>query len=182
MKITDDFINIINEDIKICEDFKIGKYPVDIEDYHNLLKSKYAKIIHGFNEGLYNSFYDADHSAKKANIENMRQKLVLFKAMGYENYITEKSDSITFNNTNQVNSTINISFTDVKKQVEDMTSLKDEEIDEIHSKIDELEKIINSSVRRTKKWDMAKDIIKWIADKSVDVGIALLPLILKIGQ
>lgn len=182
MKITNDFMKIIDEDIKLCEDFKSGNYPLDIEDYHNLLKSKYAKIINGFNEGLYDIFYDSNHTAKKANIESMRQKLVLFKAMGYENYITEKPDGITFNNTNQLNSTINVSFADVKKQVEEMTSLRDEEIDEIHSKIDDLEKIIDSSERKTKKWDMAKDIIKWIADKGVDVGIALLPLILKIGQ
>ena len=63
-----------------------------------------------------------------------------------------------------------------------MGSLTDSEIDEILSKIDELENIVNSSDRKTKKWDKAKGIIKWVADKGVDVGISLLPLILKIGE
>ena len=34
---------------------------------------------------------------------------------------------------------------------------------------------------KSKKWSKAKEIIKWIADKGVDVGIALLPLVLQIG-
>ena len=46
--------------------------------------------------------------------------------------------------------------------------------------MDELEKIVKSSESRSKKWENAKEIIKWIADKSVDVGIALLPLLLRI--
>ena len=48
------------------------------------------------------------------------------------------------------------------------------------TKISELERIINSSDRKTKKWENAKGIIKWIADKGVDVGIALLPLLLQL--
>lgn len=31
-----------------------------------------------------------------------------------------------------------------------------------------------------KKWENAKGIVKWIADKGVDVGIALLPLLMQI--
>lgn len=182
MKITEDFIKIIDEDIKICEEFKNGLRPLDIEDYHNLLSSKYAKIIEGFNEGLYSTFYDTSNSAKLANIESMRQKLILFKAMGYENYVAKKAGNITFNNNNQLNATITVSFSDAKKQVEEMTSLKDEEIDEIQAKIDELEAIVNSADRKTKKWDKAKEIIKWVADKGIDVGLTLLPLILKLGE
>ena len=63
-----------------------------------------------------------------------------------------------------------------------MSALKETEIHEILGKIDELEAIVNSTERKTKKWENAKEIIKWAADKSVDVGIALLPLIMKIGQ
>ena len=61
-----------------------------------------------------------------------------------------------------------------------MSALPDTEIEEILNKIDELEKIVKSSERKSKKWENAKSIIKWIADKGVDVGIALLPLLLQI--
>ena len=46
--------------------------------------------------------------------------------------------------------------------------------------MDELEKIVKSPESRSKKWENAKGIVKWIADKGVDVGIALLPLLLQI--
>ena len=62
-----------------------------------------------------------------------------------------------------------------------MTSLPDEDIEEIQKRINELEKIVNSKESKSKKWSKAKDIIKWVADKGVDVGIALLPLVLKIS-
>ena len=61
-----------------------------------------------------------------------------------------------------------------------MSALPDVEIREILSRIDELEAIVKSSERRSKKWENAKEIIKWIAYKGVDVGIALLPLLLQI--
>lgn len=61
-----------------------------------------------------------------------------------------------------------------------MSALPDSEIEEILNKMNELEKIIKSSDRKSKKWENAKGVIKWIADKGVDVGIALLPLLLQI--
>ena len=63
-----------------------------------------------------------------------------------------------------------------------MSSLREDEIEEITSKIDEIERIVNSKDRKTKKWEEAKEIIKWIAEKGVDVGITLLPLLLQIGN
>ena len=62
-----------------------------------------------------------------------------------------------------------------------MTSLPEEDIEEIQNKIDEIEEIVKSKDSKSKKWSKAKGIIKWIADKGVDVGIALLPLFLKIN-
>ena len=74
------------------------------------------------------------------------------------------------------------SFSEVKNKVENMTSLTDSEIEEILSKITELKDIVNSSERKSKKWSKATDIIKWVADKGIDVGLTLLPLILKLGE
>jgi len=83
--------------------------------------------------------------------------------------------------TNTVKMEINISYSDVKKQVEAMEeSIGFEEVQTIKSKIDELESIIESQDRRSEKWKNAKAIGKWLFDKSVDVGIAILPLLLKI--
>ena len=89
---------------------------------------------------------------------------------------------MTINNANSVDVSVNVSFSDVRQQVENMTALKEEEIQEILQKIDELEQIANSNERKTKKWKGLNGVLKWIADKSVDVGIALLPLVIEAVQ
>lgn len=80
---------------------------------------------------------------------------------------------VQITNTNENKVDINISFSDVRKEIENMSALPDGEIEEILNKINELEKIVKSSDRKSKKWENAKGIVKWIADKGVDVGIGI---------
>ena len=83
---------------------------------------------------------------------------------------------------NSVTMNINITFDDVKNQIDSMEDvLGFDEVKSIKSKIDELQLIIESNAKKAEKWKNAKAIGKWIFDKSVDVGIALLPLLLKIN-
>ena len=179
----DDFIKIIEEDIKKCEEVLKSGNKATRYELHSTLLSKYGKIIDGFENHLLYLLHDTDGTYVKRNIETMKQKLLLFKAMDYENlYAAKSSGDITFNNSNHIETTINISFTEAKKQIESMSSLREDEIEEITSKIDEIERIVNSKDRKTKKWENAKEIIKWIAEKGVDVGITLLPLLLQIGN
>jgi hypothetical protein len=84
---------------------------------------------------------------------------------------------------NSVTMNINITFDDVKNQISSMEDvLGYDDVQLIKSKIDELQKIVESNTKKSEKWKNAKAIGKWIFDKSVDVGIALLPLLLKINQ
>lgn len=75
---------------------------------------------------------------------------------------------------------INLTFEQVRSQVEEMSSLTDEQTKEILEKIEEIEEAVKSTGNKKTKWEKVKPILKWLADKSCDVGIALLPLILKI--
>ena len=183
MVVSNQFKTIISEDIAKCE-YEITQGSTDSNtDLHSRLISKYLKIIDGFNEHLRSFLCDDDGKICKKNLETMRQKLELFQAMNYENiYSDNTGNALTINNANSVDVSVNVSFSDVRKQVEDMTALKEEEIQEILQKIDELEKIANSNERKTKKWERTRGFLKWLADKSVDVGIALLPLIMKIAE
>ena len=109
--------------------------------------------------------------------------MLSFKALGYSSlkeWIPQNVPMIQITNTNQNKVDINISFDTVRREIENISALPDAEIRENLSRIDELEAIVKSSERRSKKWENAKEIIKWIADKGVDVGIALLPLLLQI--
>lgn len=178
---TEDFKKIIDEDIAKCEEEITRGNKESRGTLHGVLISKYTKIIDGFAVGLHNLFYDNDGSYRTDNLRRIKEKLILFKAMGYKNVYAVSENGITVNNNNQLTATINLTFNEAKEKIENMTSLKDSEIEEIHEKIDELEKIINSSERKTKKWDKAKGIINWLANKGVDVAMTIIPLLLKIG-
>lgn len=180
MVISEEFKKIITDDILRCEKEINEGSKNSRSELHSVMLSKYSKIIDGFSEKLLSLSYDDAGTYRLRNLITMKEKLELFKAMGYQNSYAPQPDTVTFNNT--MTTSVNISIEDVKEQIEKMTSLKEEEILEIHEKIDELENILKSNDRKTKKWERAKGIIKWVADKGVDVGIAMLPLLMQIGQ
>ena len=151
--------------------------------------AKYHPYVPKLSDGLYNynsslSFYD-DVSGESLfhNLRQIYNKMLSFKTLGYpslQESIPRNAPMVQITNTNENKIDINISFNDVRRKIENMSALPDVEIEEILHKIDELEKIVKSSDRKSKKWENAKGVIKWIADKGVDVGIALLPLLLQI--
>lgn len=121
---------------------------------------------------------DTDEKSKKqAEAEHEQRELEKLRLQ-----VELARGSITIQNTNhnENHNTMTVTFEAVREAIDNMTSLPDEEIQEVKKKIDELEAIVKSKDSKSKKWSKAKDIIKWVADKGVDVGIALLPLILQI--
>lgn len=178
MKITDDFKRIIDEDIERCKEAieKSGK--ADLRYLHHSLLSKYSPVISDFGAHFFSLAYDESGENTRKNIEIIKEKLILFKAMGYENLDHASDHSLIVNNT--INNSVDITFDSVKTQIENMGALTQAEIDEAINRISELERIVNSGDKKTQKWESAKSIIRWIADKGVDVGIALLPLLLQI--
>lgn len=88
--------------------------------------------------------------------------------------------SIHNTNRNENTNTFSVSFASARESISAMSSLPEEEIQEALEKIDALEAIVTSLDTKSKKWSKAKEIIQWIADKGVDVGIAILPLLLQI--
>ncbi len=153
------------------------------------ITAKYETYIPKFNTGLYgyeeiSGIYD-DVIGQELfhDLRQIYHKMLTFKALGYPvliETIPQNVPMVQITNTNENKIDINISFNDVRKEIENMSTLPNDEINEILEKINKLEKIVNSSERKSKKWENAKEIVKWIADKGVDVGIALLPLLLQI--
>ena len=168
------------------------------EDKRKLYKevtAKYYPYIPKLGEGLegfaeeFGYFEEVSGSSLEDNLAQVFYKMTAYQSLGYPG-LTEtaaKSGPVinvtTTNenhNTNENSNTISLSFDNVRAKIDDLTSLPYEEMEEIHAKIDALEEIVKSKDGKSKKWARAKDIIKWIADKGVDVGIALLPLLLEI--
>ena len=178
----DELKKIIDQDIAIGKEI-IEQHDVRAgKEIHRRLKSNYNAIISGFNGGLHDLFYDDTGERCLENIKTMIEKLELFKAMEYVNIYSQDASGITINNNNTNSNSVemNMSFEMARETVENMTALPDSEVEEILLKIQELENIVKSDERKTKKWENAKSIIKWIADKGIDVGKVLLPLVLQI--
>lgn len=178
MKISDDFIRIVDEDIERCRYAIDNSGKAELRYLYHLFLSKYSPVIADFNGHFYSLINDESGEDTRKNIRIIEERLILFKSMGYENLDHASGHSLVVNNT--INNSVDITFDSVKSQIENMGALTQTEIDEVINRISELEEIVNSSDKRTQKWESAKSIIRWIADKGVDVGIALLPLLLQI--
>lgn len=186
-----DFKIMFDEDLKALNTIVADINEFDDTTKLNLYKeitAKYHTCIPKLGTGLYgyyekNGFYeDISGESLNHNLKQIHHKMNTFKSLNYptsENHI-QTAPMVQITNKNENSLVMNVTFNQVRKEIEDMTSLTELEIREIMTKISELERIINSSDRKTKKWENAKGIIKWIADKGVDVGIALLPLLLQL--
>lgn len=189
-----DFKAMYEEDLKLLkeaisdssnrETFEITK-----QQLYKEVTAKYDAYVPKFSDGLYGyeencKFYDELSGTELFHdLRQIYNKMLSFKALGYPSLkecISQNVPMVQITNTNENKVDINVSFDTVRREIENMSALPDAEIREILSRIDELEEIVKSSERRSKKWENAKEIIKWIADKGVDVGIALLPLLLQI--
>ncbi len=181
-----DFIKMVDEDILRCN--VVITTREGVMELLNELMGKYSKVSNNFPKIEMNSLLFKMHpNVPMENIRTIQGFLKAYRLNNCEDYKFDESVNnginVITNISNNNETTINLqTFSEVRDKIEGMGSLTDSEIDEILSKIDELENIVNSSDRKTKKWDKAKGIIKWVADKGVDVGISLLPLILKIGE
>lgn len=181
----------VRKDIQKIEDVdKTDKKA--LEDLHRYLDGKYQGCIAEWGKSMWNyskdsgfDYYLIDADTLLDNLNQMKPKLEAY-ALGWN---TSKKSSpsrsaappnvnVTVNN--EIN--INITFEQAREKVQDMTSLTDEQAQEILDKITELEEIITSKDKKKTKWEKSKSVLIWLADKSFDVGMTLLPLLLKLGE
>lgn len=186
------FKKMLTKDIEILENSLNDKATEEEKKkLYRTITAKYHPYVPKLGEGLYSyfaeqGFYDeVEGSSLDYNLQQIYNKLCAFKALNYPGLDAVATSSpntvVNITNNNENKNTMNVTFDSVRKTIDSMTSLPEEDIEEIKDKISVLEEIVNSKESKSKKWSKAKDIIKWVADKGVDVGIALLPLILKIG-
>lgn len=160
-----------------------------LEELHRYLDGKYQGCIAEWGKSMWcyskdNGFdyYLMGVDSLIDNLNQMKPKLEAY-ALGWNaskksspSRVATPNVNVTVNN--EIN--VNITFEQAREKVQDMTSLTDEQTQEILDKITELEEIINSKDKKKTKWEKAKSVLVWLADKSFDVGMTVLPLLLKI--
>lgn len=188
MEIKKEFLEMITGDISRI-DFEIlggddesrwslfreldGRYQICIKDfYKGMWQSNRSGDILYFPQLKQNPEYVSD------NLKLIKSKLETFRFQA--NSVNSPQLPATQVNVNN-NINISVSFEEVREKIEDMTSLTDSETKEILDKINEIEEVINSNDKKKTKWEKVKPVLTWLADKSFDVGVAILPLLLKIG-
>lgn len=81
---------------------------------------------------------------------------------------------------NNANTMVSINFENIRQEIINNEMLNSVQTNDCLKKIDEVEKIFKSSDDRKNKWEKLRRIIIWLADKSVDVAVSLLPIIYKV--
>ena len=174
----DNIKSIIIADIERCKQQETTRN--GSQKLFESLIARYSTIYEGFKDEIIVSGKLAAGNQEfdyRPEVNSIKEKLEIILVTGVLKEKAMSNLSINNSNTNYV--TISVSFEDVKKQVEDMSALSTVETEEILQKIDELKNIVSSNESKKSKWEKAKPFLTWLADKSVDVGIALLPRILK---
>ena len=177
-------LEMVKNDIELCEQSQ--NQAAGSQDVYEMLIARYTTFYPKFKDEIPASGKAAPLGMPfdyRREIRTIKAKLETLLAAGYRFEIPvneKKVPLVKIDNRNENTLTVNITFDMVRQQIEDMSALSKTQIDEVLEKIKELEDIVNSDDKKPAKWERAKKILLWVADKGVDVGIAMLPLLLKI--
>lgn len=186
MEFQEGFLKMINNDIQRIEEADRKSYTEQL-NLHRELDGRYQACIKNWFSGLFaiNANLSQVYYRKLEdnpceiinNLNMMKAKLESFRFRA--NAITEPEGAST-NVKVITNVNLNVTFEQVRSQIKDMTSLTDEQTNEVLAKVDEIEDVVNGNGNKKSKWEKIKPVLVWLADKSFDVAMKLLPLLLKI--
>ena len=152
-----------------------GKYQYCIADW--------GKSMWGYGDEIGFAYDMLGIDSLKENLTMMKPKLEAFmhgwntvKQPARYTPQTAPDVNVTVNN----NVTVNITFEQVRSKIEDMTSLTDEQTKEALEKVSEIESVVKGDGSKKSKWEKIKPILTWLADKSFDVAMTILPLLLQV--
>lgn len=187
MALSKELIEMVEQDISRIEiELKNGD---DISRWKLFreMDGKYQSCINNFYEGMWLSVPNKNvlHFPQLQqypdyvveNLEMVKSKLLTYRFEA--NAINLPQLPATQVNVNN-NINVSITFEEVREKIEDMTSLTNEETKEVLTKISEIEEVVKSNDKKKIKWEKIKPVLVWLADKSFDIGTAILPLLLKI--
>lgn len=194
-KISDDFINQIALDLQRIDDAIANGTHTERLKLHRELDARYQTCIKDWYLGLWGvvhrtnsttnveyAYIDDSPMATQENLEMMHTKIETYHKYRV-NAIEPVPSSQPMTQINvTTNVSVNITFEQARSTVTEMSSLTDEQTREVLERIDEIERVVNTDSSKKSKWEQIKPVLKWLADKSYDLGKTILPLLLKIEQ
>lgn len=170
---------------------KIGQIKgiVDKDDIGKFVDTTNKQDVH-VNDTLIDDQHN-EYTVSKVNPPTAPSYGIPVSGVSFKIYYVDKAKTpqplinnvVNINNTNTVEIENNIDVTAivqvVQNEINNMTALSDEETKLALEKVNELAEIIKSKENRKSKWSKVASVFKWIAEKSVDLAIALSPLIMQ---
>lgn len=175
-------------DIEKVDSISRGTHLTELQALHRYLDGKYQACIVNWGQSMYCYYKEFGFDYTSLDADSLVDNLILMKAkleafiMGW-NEIKEPftpSSSSDVNVTVNNNLNINITFEEARSKIEEMTSLTEDQTEDILKKINEIENIIKDNGSKKSKWEKIKPVLVWLADKSFDVAMTILPLLLKV--
>lgn len=126
--------------------------------------------------------YTVDSAILNGVLSNLRQYAEKLCSVSKETKNSEPNTVFNINNTANSNSEsfINISINQVveqaKQQAEDV-GLADEQFEALMDKLNELEEIGKSKESKGKRWQKAKEIMKWVVEQGIQVAGIVVPVL-----
>ena len=176
-------VDLIETYIKKCEQCT----ETESKSLVHSIVSVFGKDIENLKSGLdsFNQLHMWEGlNGKKVNLDYygdiklLKQKLEYYKAtLEYELDKNKTSStpliSVNQNQTNQIS--VNVSFEQTISAIEAIPNekLSQDEKELLEGKLSKL----NTEKDKSKVWEKAQSVLKWIADKGIEVGIAALPYI-----
>ena len=176
-------IELINEYIVKCNSCSKNDSENFVQECISLFKNEIPNITEGLD--MYNNahLFDVLSSQNKNvdcsnDVKLLRKKFLNYKAsLEYELEKSKNCNSqvMTVNQTQNNQLSFNISFEQTISAIESIPNekLSQDEKEQLEGKLSKL----NAEKDKSKLWGKAQSALKWIADKSVEVGIAALPYI-----
>ena len=182
-----EFLDMVRKDISRIDDLTVQDTDEKkILQLHRELDGRYQACISDWGQSMWGyvnkqgfAYSMLEVQSLLDNLKMMKSKLETFsyQVNAIPNMMPPKTN-ITVNIDNKLN--LQITFETVRSKIESMTSLTADQTREAVDKVNDIESIIKSNDNKKTKWEKVKPIFVWLADKSVDVGMELLPLLLKI--
>ena len=165
-----------------------------LSEVHSYIDCKYQVAIIDWGLGLYGyspeyGLVVDDSTGVDSLSENLKKMKAKIEAYGEGKNVRNNERSSTINDISvnaisrsrsDVTIDLVLSFNNAKDMISDLTTLTDEQVNELHEKINELESIAESDDKKREKWKRAAPLFQYMIDKGIDVAKIVFPLIMNL--
>ena len=181
-------VEIVNSDMKLLEKGMQSDDEKTVKEIHMQIDAKYQSVIINWGNGMSGYIrgrgfaYDfMEMDSMKSNFIMMKSKLEAFcegwNLIQRETQEMRDTSDIVIQNINSNHIAITVTFDEIRRQMDAMPGLTNEETEELKKKVDELESVSKENLPKKKKWEKIKPVIKFVLDKGADVAIAFMTLV-----